>query len=114
VKFLIHYSAYINRCHYTISYLFACAVQKGYKSLVKYLLNKGADINTESLIFILIIAYNKGHYNIIEYFINRGANINTQTNYRSLLNRACAIGCKNIILLLIQNRAKINYLIKIG
>ena len=76
MKLLVYYSAYINRCRHTIGRLLAYTVQKGRESLVKYLLNKGVDINIKSLVFTLIIAYNKGHYNIIEYFINRGANIN--------------------------------------
>jgi len=114
VKLLIHYGAYINGYRCTIGRLLAYAVQKGRESLIRYLLNKGADINAESLVFALIVACNKGHYNIIEYLINRGTNINTWTNYGSLLSRAYAIGRKNIVFFLIWNGAKINYLIKIG
>ncbi|XTI92163.1 ankyrin repeat-containing domain protein, partial [Cenococcum geophilum] len=101
IKLLIRYGAYINRYRYTIGRLLTYAVQKGCKSLVRYLLNKGADINAQSLVSLLIVTYNKGHYNIIEYLINRGANINARTNYRSPLSRAYVIGHKNIILLLI-------------
>ena len=109
VKLLVRYGAFVNGFRHTIGRPLACAVQKGRESLVRYLLDEGADINAQRSISALIVACNEGHYNIAEYLINRGANVNARTNCGSPLSRACAMGHKNIVLLLIRNGAKINY-----
>ncbi|XTI87661.1 hypothetical protein V2W45_1236636, partial [Cenococcum geophilum] len=76
IKLFMLYRADINGRDHTLGQLLFYIVKKGSKSLVECLLNKGAEINAQSLVFILIITYNKGYYNIVDCLIKRGANIN--------------------------------------
>ena len=45
VRLFMQYGVYVNGCLFTQSCSLAYTVQRGYENLVKYLLNKGADIN---------------------------------------------------------------------
>lgn len=67
------------------------ASQEGYLSIVKYLLQKGADVNTKNVCdeTALILAAGRGHLEIVKYLINKGADESIKDYFgRTALNVA--------------------------
>lgn len=87
------------------NHLLRNAAYYGYLDLVKYSLNKGADIHY-SEDAALRYASDRGHLQIVKYLIDKGANINANHGYS--IRWASRIGYFDIVKFLIEKGANIH------
>ena len=89
-----------------------CACLKGKKDIVKFLLDKGADINKSSVTgaydSALDLAAGSGQKEVVELLISRGADINAKNNLGSTpIGSAAVNGDRDIVELLLDKGADI-------
>lgn len=98
VELLIDHGADVNNTDSRYTALLFSS-QKGYTSLVKLLLEKGADVNakTPNKNTALILASANGHVSIVEMLLDRGVNVNEKNGKYSALMYALENGHGNVV-----------------
>ena len=81
------------------------AAHNGFMSIVKMLLDRGADVNAQGGV-ALQIASSDGHLELAEMLINKGADVNAQSEWGSALKAALEEGHVEIAQMLINRGAK--------
>lgn len=89
-----------------ISYGLIIASESGYLNIVKFLFDKGADVNSQEGTAIKTAAQN-GHFYIVEFLIKNGANVGLDV----ALGQACRRGHLDIVKILLKNGVKYSKLI---
>jgi ankyrin repeat protein len=84
------------------------ACGKNNLNIMKFLINRGADINVEIMGKTLLFwACAYGNFNIVKLLIARGVNIKDEEK-STLLHNACESGYSDIVTLLIDNGIDVN------
>ena len=83
------------------------AANNGYLEIVKYLIDKGADIDNENRggDTALVYASENGHFDVVKYLIEKGSDVIKHSNALWYASKNCH---KEIVKLLIDSGADIN------
>lgn len=88
------------------------AVQNGFPSIVQFLVEAGADVNAETLLYTdtpyLCLALENMHQEIVVCLIKCGANISHKGLKRTLLHTACRMGWLNAVQSLVDRKVNVN------
>ncbi|KAG4097319.1 ankyrin repeat-containing domain protein [Neocallimastix lanati (nom. inval.)] len=117
-EYLVKHGADINKVNKINEIPLFNICQSRNKELVKYLVEKGVDINKEAkwkgetLLFHVCYCGNK---DLVEYLIEHGADINKEDKYgRTPLFDACQSGNKDLVeYIVVEHRADINFIVRV-
>ncbi|XP_057320544.1 putative ankyrin repeat protein RF_0381 [Microplitis mediator] len=114
VKLLIKNEANVNSISPSRMTPLSLASENNDFEIFEILLDAGALINPSSGFPPLHTAIDKNNYNMAEYLINNGACVNTSYNDKTPLQIAVRSENKEIVTLLIKNKAEVNFISESG
>ena len=98
--------------------MLSLACRQGKQDIVELLLESGANVNHRNKAgnTPLLEACSQGHVSIAKLLLEHGADIDapTETTYDSALTWACTLGNEEVVLLLLEKKAKVEHRTKDG